>query len=77
MTTSIMAVTKMGNTVPRAGIEPTSLIFRANVLPLHHIESLMSPLFPHQPVYMALCLRGQCRLLHMHIYICVYIYMYI
>ena len=32
--------------LPWVGIEPTSLAFRANVLPLHHIGSLMSPLYP-------------------------------
>ena len=31
-TTSGMGVMKMGNTVPRAGIKPTSLAFCANVL---------------------------------------------
>ena len=37
-------VMKMGNIVPRVGIEPKSLVFQAGVLPLHHIGSLMSPL---------------------------------
>ena len=60
----IMAVMKMGNIVPRAGIKPTSLAFRASVLPLHHLGSLTSPLFPHLPVYAAPYLRGQCRPLH-------------
>ena len=50
-----MGVTKMGNTVPRAGLEPTSLAFQASVLPLHHVGSL---------IYVAPCLRDQCRLLH-------------
>ena len=54
--TSIVGVMKMGNTVPRAGIEPTSLAFRAYVPPLHHIGSLISP---RLPVYAAPCLRGQ------------------
>ena len=45
---------KMGNIVPRA--------FWASVLPLHHIGTLMSPLYPRLPVYAAPCLRGQCRL---------------
>ena len=35
-------VMKMGNNVPRAGLKPISLAFRASVLPLHHIGSLMS-----------------------------------
>ena len=51
----------MGNTVPKAGFKPTSLAFRASVLPLHHIGSLMSPLYPRLPVYAAPCLRGQCN----------------
>ena len=32
-----MGVMKMGNIVPRAGLEPTPLAFWASVLPLHHI----------------------------------------
>ena len=43
----------MGNIVPRAGIEPTYLVFQASVLPLHHVGSLMSPLYPRAPVYAA------------------------
>ena len=35
--TSVVGVMKMGNTVPRAGLEPTSLAFRASVLHLHHV----------------------------------------
>ena len=45
------------NIVPRGGIEPTSLAFLASVLPLHHVGSLMSPLYPWLPVYVAPCLR--------------------
>ena len=60
-TASAVGVMKMGKIVARVGIEPTSLAFRASVLPLHHIGSLMLPLYPHLPVYVALCLRGQCR----------------
>ena len=56
---------EQGNSVPRAGIEPTSLAFQANMLPLHHVGSLMSPLYPHPPVYAAPYLRSQCRLLHL------------
>ena len=29
---------KMGNTVPKVGLEPISLAFRASMLPLHHID---------------------------------------
>ena len=56
-----MGVTKMENTVPRAGLKPRSLAFWASVLPSHHVGSLMSPLYPRPHVYVALCLRGQCR----------------
>ena len=55
---------KMGNTVPRAELEPTSLTFQASGLPLHHVGSLMSPLYLRLPVYVAFCLSGECRLLH-------------
>ena len=47
---------KMGNIVPRARLEPTSL-------PLLHVGSLMSPLYRRPPVYAAPCLRAQCGLL--------------
>ena len=60
----VMGVTKMVNIVPRAGLEPPSLTFRARVLPLCHIGSLMSPLYPRPTVHAAPCLRGQHRLLH-------------
>ena len=43
----VVDVMKMRNTLPRAGIKPTSLAFWANELPLHHIGSLMTPLYPH------------------------------
>ena len=33
----VMGVMKMGITVPREGLEPTSLAFRASVLPLPHV----------------------------------------
>ena len=41
----------MRNIVPSLGIEPTSLVFRASVPLLHHIGSLMSPLYPRPPVH--------------------------
>ena len=41
---------KMRNTVPRAGLEPTSLTFRASVIVLHHIGSPMSLLYPCPPI---------------------------
>ena len=34
---SVVGVMKMGNNVPRAGLKPTSLAFRASVLQLHHV----------------------------------------
>ena len=54
---------KMADSVPRAGIKPTSLTFQASVLPLHNISSLTSPLCSRLPIYAAPRLRGQCRLL--------------
>ena len=42
----VVGVTKMGTTMPRTGIEPTSLPFRASVVPLHNEGSLLSPLYP-------------------------------
>ena len=60
----VVGVTKMGNNVPRAGLELTSLALQASVLPLHHIDSLKSPLYPRLPGWVAPCFRGQCRLLH-------------
>ena len=54
MATSVVGVMKIGNTVPRAGLETTLLAFWASVLPLHHVGSLMSQLYPHPPVYVAL-----------------------
>ena len=35
--TSVMGVMKMGNTMFKAGLKPTSLASRASVLPLHHV----------------------------------------
>ena len=66
-----MGVMKRGNIAPRVRIEPTSLELWASALPLHHIGSLMSPLFPRLPVYVAPCLRVYT---HTHIYIYIYIY---
>ena len=40
-----IGVMTIGNIVPRADLKRTSLTFLANVLPLHHIGSLMSPRF--------------------------------
>ena len=56
----------MGNSVPRAGIEPTYLAFQASVLAFDHIGTLMSSLYPHPPVYAAPFLRDQGRLIATH-----------
>ena len=48
--TIVVGVMEMGNIVPRAGIKPTSLVFRANVRQLHHLGSLMPPIYPCPPV---------------------------
>ena len=42
MSSCVMGVTKMGNIVPRAEMEPTSLAVWVHVLQLHHVGSLMS-----------------------------------
>ena len=60
MVTNVMGVMKMGNTVPRVRFKSTSLAFWDSVIPLHHMRSLMSPLYPRPPVCAAPCLRGQC-----------------
>ena len=76
--TSVVGVMQMGNIVPRAGLEPTSLAFWASVLPLHHVGSLMSALCQCLPVYAAPCLRGQCTLLQYDVYLVFqYIYIYV
>ena len=64
MATIVMDVMKIVNTMSRVGLKLTSLTFRASVLPLHNVGSLMSPLYPRLPVYAAPCFRGQCRPLH-------------
>ena len=60
---TVVGVMKIGNIVPRAGLEPTSLAFWASVLPLHHVGSLTSPLYPRPHVYAVHYPRGQCGLL--------------
>ena len=51
MATSVMGLTKMGNIVPSTGLEPTSLAFRANVLPLQ----VGFPDVTTIPMYTCLC----------------------
>ena len=53
-----MDTTKMGNIVPRAGIEPASLAFQASVLPckLPDVTTIPMPTCDAAP-----CLRDQCR----------------
>ena len=41
--TNVMGEMKMGNIVPRVGIKPTSLAFRASVLTLHHTDITTIP----------------------------------
>ena len=62
MATSVMGVMKMGNIVPTAGIEPTSLAFRASVLTItpHRIPDVTT--IP-TPTYLC-SVRGQCSLAH-------------
>ena len=67
MATSVVGVIKMGNILPRVDFKPTSLAFWASMPPLHHVGSLMSPLYRRPPVYADSCLRSQRRLLHTHI----------
>ena len=57
-----MGVTKMGNTVPKAGLKPTSLALLASVLSLLNIGFMMSPIYPSHVTFV-LRVRGQCRLL--------------
>ena len=61
---TVMGVMIMGNIVPSVGGKPTSRAFRVSLLPVHHIISLMSPLYPCLPIYASPCPRGQCRLFH-------------
>ena len=68
----VVGVMNMGNAVPRAGLEPTYLAFRTSVLSLHHVGSLMSPIYLHSPVYVALCLKRQCCLFHSSPWNCKY-----
>ena len=61
----VVGVTKMGNIVNRAGLEPTFLASWASVLPFHYVDSLMSPLYPRLPVCAAPYLICQYRLLQL------------
>ena len=63
MAISVVGVVKMGNTVPRMGHESSPLEFWAIGLPLNHLGSMMSSLYPRLPVYAAPCLTGRYRLL--------------
>ena len=45
MNSIVVSMTKMGNIVPRAGFEPAAMTLRANVLPLHNVDSLLSTLY--------------------------------
>ena len=57
---NVVCVIEMERTVPRVGLKPTFLAFRASVLPLHHVgfPDVTSTL----PTLTCLCsLRVQCR----------------
>lgn len=61
MAIKILGMTKVGKIVPRVGSEPTPLAFQVTVIPLHHICSLISQVYPRLPAYIAPWLRGVCR----------------
>ena len=72
----VVGVMKMGNIVPRAGIELTSLAFQTSVLQLHHVGSLMSCIptclcgsLPQRSVQTTTCI-------YVYMYICIYLYMH-
>ena len=58
----VVGVMKIGN-APRVGIEPTSLAFQARLLTISSPRHPDQP-YPCLPVYVAPCLRCQCRLQH-------------
>ena len=60
---------KMGNAVPRVGLEPTSLEFQANVLPLHHIGSLPAVTTIPTPTYLCSSLPQTLRPDYYNIYL--------
>ena len=60
---NVEGVMEMENIAPRAGSQFVSLAFRASVVT--NLVSLMSPHYLHLPVFVAPCLRGQCRLLQL------------
>ena len=67
----VVGVMKMGNIVPREGIEPTSLAFRASVLTITTHRLPWCHYYTHAYLSMyPLCLRGQCRLLHSSLWNC-------
>ena len=65
---TVTGVMKMENIVARAGIEPTSLTFRASVLPLHHVgkfpDVTTMPMPTMSMQLLASEIQGQCRQLH-------------
>ena len=66
MATSVMGEMNMGNSMARAGIEPTSLASSANVLIIipHRLPDVTTYGSTWLPVYAAPCLGGQCIVLH-------------
>ena len=65
--TSVMGMMKLGNIVPRGGIEPTYLSLWASVLTITPLGFLIPTSYPRLLVYAVLCLRGQYRLLHIYL----------
>ena len=59
MVDTVVGVTKMGNNVPRAGLEHTYLA-------LQHVGSLMAPLYPRLHVYADPYLRGSVQTTTIH-----------
>ena len=51
---SVVGKMKVGNIVPRAGLEPASLAFQVSVLPLHLVGSLMSLLKCYAHAYLSM-----------------------
>ena len=63
MATNVMGVTKMGNIVRGAEIEPTCLAFQTSVLTISSPRLPDVITTPTPACYAAPCLRGQCSLL--------------
>ena len=64
MATSVVGVMKMGNTVPRMGLETdiSGIPGQCATITPHRLPDI--PLYSRQPDYVAPCLRGQYMVLH-------------